>query len=265
MKQDWTLELKVAKNAAKAANSVLRQYYGKLTEVRTKRNAGLVTAADKKSELVIRKLVAKTFPDDEFLGEESGLSSKRSRRRWIVDPLDGTTNFVHGFPFFCSSIALSVDKEIVVGVVDAPILKTQFWATRGGGAFQDGRRLTVTNQSQLKNAFLATGFYYLRDEELNEQIRIFGEFISQTRGVRRAGSAALDLSMVANGVFDAFWERGLNSWDVAAGTLLVEEAGGIVTDYSNKPYKMGDETLIAGSKPIHKKIQKKISGVLKRK
>jgi myo-inositol-1(or 4)-monophosphatase len=221
--------------------------------VRVKLDAGLVSEADEESEQVIQSLLMSAFPQYGFLGEETGEKSGTGGR-WICDPLDGTTNYVYGYPFFCISIGLEVAGELVVGVVEAPLLGDIFGAVKGGGAFRNGHRIHVSTRKTLSESLLATGFYYLTEADLNKQIQMFHRMIQQTNGVRRAGSAALDLCHVACGIFDGFWEKGLKPWDTAAGTLMVREAGGIVTDYKNRPYSVALDSILAGSNLVHPQL-----------
>lgn len=262
---NWQKELEAARVAAQEATTVLVRYLGKLRQIRVKPDAGLVSEADHESERVIKDVFDSYGLGYGFLGEETGYTPPHNESertgRWIVDPLDGTTNYIHGFPYFCTSIGLEVDGAVVVGVVAAPLLQQTYWAVRGHGAFLNGVPLKVREVSNLEESFLSTGFSYLVDEELDDQVRIFRSLVPQTHGVRRAGAAALDLSMVASGVFDAFWERGLKAWDTSAGLLLVEEAGGVVTDYFCRPYKLESDTILAASRAIHPKLSQSIQAL----
>lgn len=253
----------VALEAVRSGREVLMDYFGKLKHVSEKKQAGLVSEADLASEAVIRTFLQKNYPDFEFLGEEMAFKEKRqdfhSKKknappRWILDPLDGTTNYVHSFPIFCISLGLEVQGEIVLGIIDVPMLGRTYHAQKGEGAFCNETRLHVSQRQGLKNSLLATGFFADDTIALDEQLRIFSHLVSVARGVRRAGAAAYDLCMVAEGVFDAFWEKGLKPWDTAAGILLVQEAGGMVTNYDGKPFSIYDDSLLASSRSMFDEV-----------
>jgi myo-inositol-1(or 4)-monophosphatase len=200
-------------------------------------------------------------PDFSFLAEESGrlpATKGGSKGRWIIDPLDGTTNFVHGFPMFCVSIAVELEGDLVAGVIYHPILDELYVATREKGATLNGKAIHVSSRKKIKEALLTTGFSYLEGENLHREIEILGRLSGLARAIRRPGSAALDLAYTARGVFDGFWETGLSPWDVAAGALLVEEAGGLVTNFSNKPFSVEDEHILAANPFLHTPLRQTI-------
>ncbi len=266
--------LLVAIKAARLGREVLLKYHGRLEHIEEKFQAGLVSEADRESEKVIFDYLRKNFPHDEFIGEEStsdaDLTKVREKsaqgfrnRKWIVDPLDGTTNYVHRFPVYCISIGLEVNGQVEVAVIDVPQLGEVYTAVRGKGAFVNGKRLHVSNTQNLRDSLLATGFIGEKETILEEQLRIFTNIVRRCRGIRRAGAAAYDLCMVARGVFDGYWERGLSPWDSAAGILLVREAGGVVTTYSGAEYTPFHQSLIAGNPKIHAEIRKDFSEILK--
>lgn len=172
--------------------------------------------------------------------------------------MDGTTNYVHGFPVFCISIGLEVNGELQVGVVDVPILNTTYTAAKGKGAFCNGKKLQTSKKTKISESLLATGFNSLRKKELIDQLKIFARLIAKARGLRRAGSAAYDLCLVAEGVFDSFWEYNLKPWDTAAGALLVREAGGCVTNYSGEEFQLHHPSLVASGARLHPVILKEI-------
>ena len=206
--------------------------------------------------------MARRFPSHTFLGEESGgPTASTASCRWIVDPIDGTTNFAHGLALFCTSVALEVDGTIMAGAIYDPMADELFTAERGHGARLNGRRIAVTTEDTLINALLVTGFPYTADEQRAEQLAIFAAFLAQSRAVRRLGSAALDLCCVAAGRFDAFWEQNLHAWDVAAGGLLVEEAGGRVTDYRGGPYTPFGREIVASNGAIHAHLLDVMTGL----
>lgn len=255
--------LNVAQKASHEGAQVLRSYFGNIGDIQEKPDSSIVSEADRESERVIREILTSSFPQYSIFGEEGGLveSVQKTEGTWYLDPLDGTTNFVHGFPYFSTSIGLEVNGEIVVGVVDAPFLGVSFWATRGGGAFQNGRRLKVLNRTSLDQCLLATGFSYERYEERDKQLQIFGHLLGKSRGIRRPGAAALDLCFTAAGVFDGFWEKYLKAWDMAAGSLIVEEAGGIVTSLSGERWNPSVISILAGSPNIHAILKKEITSL----
>lgn len=234
------------------------KYFKKLKNVRFKENAGLVSEADRESEATIMKAVLKAYPTHKFLGEETGLSAPKDdvAPMWIVDPLDGTTNYVHGFPFFCVSIGLEVEGKIEVAVIHAPLLKYTFTARRGRGAYLNGTKIRVSGTKSLQDGLLATGFSYKKGELLDAELEDFKHLAERSLGIRRAGSAALDLCMVAWGVFDGFWERELAPWDTAAGSLLVAEAGGRVTSFQGETFHCRMNSILAGNPYIYPVIQK---------
>lgn len=254
----WQEELDAAHDAANQASAILLNYFGNLSKVEEKFQAGLVSEADKESEDCIKKVIFENFEKDSFLGEETGLSDSSTSgeekegngRKWIVDPLDGTTNYIHQFPIFCISIALEVDGEIVLGLIDVPKLKQRFCAVKGKGTFLNGEKIQVSRRDKTTDLLLATGFSEYVGK-LDEQVQTFADILSQVRGLRRAGAAAYDLCMVAQGVFDGFWEENLSPWDTAAGELLVREAGGVVTNYEGKPFSVYDKGIIAANAHAH--------------
>lgn len=209
--------LKAAVEAAHASGDILAHHFGKTLRVREKTGAGLVTNIDIASEKAALRILKKSFPDFGFLTEESGIHAARSAGRWVIDPLDGTTNYIHRFPMFCVSIAAEWEGEVIVGVIYHPILKDTYTAIRGKGAFVNGKRLRVSSTSRLEDSLLTTGFTYRKDEWLHAEMQAFENLSAVARAVRRPGSAALDLAYTARGVFDGFWERRLSPWDVAAG------------------------------------------------
>lgn len=219
-----TAELNVAIAAARAASAEIAE---RPRHVEHKGRIDLVTDADRRAEAACRAVFARETPGIGVLGEEGG--GQQGGVRWVVDPIDGTTNYVHGFPFYATSVALEVDGRSVVGAVLDHPRNRLFTAIRGQGAFCDGQRLAVSPTDALSDALCATGFPYDRAERLEALMRPVHAVLRATQGIRRAGAASLDLCMVAAGAIDAYWEQGLGAWDVAAGALLVEEAGGRVT------------------------------------
>jgi myo-inositol-1(or 4)-monophosphatase len=247
---------RTAIQAAHAAGKVLMKYFEKSFEVREKDGAGLVTNADIESEAAAEKILRKAFPKFGFLTEESSPKEGTSPGRWIIDPLDGTTNFVHSFPMFCVSIAAEWEGELVVGVIYQPVLRETYVAVAGKGARVNGKRLRVSSRAKLADSLLTTGFTYRKDEWLHREMEAFERLSRIARAVRRPGSAALDLAYLARGVFDGFWERRLNAWDIAAGVLLVREAGGKVTDFSGRELRVESPELVASNGILHDQLFK---------
>lgn len=263
--RDWRQVLGQAIKAVSLGREVLLNYFGNLEHVEEKFQAGLVSEADKESERVIAEHLKKNFPDIEFLGEESAYASGAKvqqpagpQGRWIVDPLDGTTNYVHRFPIFCISLGLEVSGQMQLAVIDVPMLNETYTAIRGQGAFVNGRPLRVSKTTELKDALLATGFVSEHEHVIAEQLRIFDKIVRESRGVRRPGAAAYDLTQVARGVFDGYWERNIQPWDAAAGILLVEEAGGVVQTYRGEPYTPYKNSIVAGNAQLVSEIQKNL-------
>ena len=225
--------LNIAVKAARRAGSIINRAALDRTklEIRSKQANDFVTQVDRSAESAIIDIIRQAYPDHAILGEESGaLEGKKAEYRWIIDPLDGTTNYIHGFPQYCVSIALEHRGAIEHGVVYDPSRNELFTASKGGGAFLDDRRMRVTKCANLKDALVGTGFPFKEMSRLDLYFRQLREVMQTSSGVRRAGAAALDLAYVAAGRLDAFWELGLAPWDMAAGALLIQEAGGMVGD-----------------------------------
>ncbi len=242
---------------------ILLKHFKRLKHVQEKEQAGLVSEADLESETAITTYLKSCYPEIPMLGEEQAFKNNSSdapgKTFWVLDPLDGTTNYVHGFSIFCISLSLVVDDQLTLGVVDVPLLNTTYTAIRGQGAYRDKSRLQVSETSSLKKSLLATGFFADDADALELQIKIFSHFVAQARGIRRAGAAAYDLCLVAEGVFDAFWEKNLKPWDTAAGVLLIREAGGQVTTYQGEEYKISDDTILASNKNLFAAISTELS------
>lgn len=251
MNHDLNAYLHAAQTAARQAGAILRSKFGASLHIDKKGRINLVTEADLASEEAIRSSILRQFPDHEFLGEESGLSAHSGQPRWIVDPLDGTTNFAQGYPFFSVSIALQIAGEAAVGVVYDPTHDEMFHAVRGQGAFLNGRPIRVSAHGILEEALLVTGFPYELRRDPDILLTLFKEMIVRARGIRRDGSAALDLCYVACGRFDAFWEVGLHPWDMAAGSLLICEAGGRITNFSDQPHNLLYPEMLASNGLLH--------------
>lgn len=244
--------LKAASQAATSAGAILAKHAGKPRTVQTKRSAiDLVTEIDKASEALIRRALGRVAPDFGFLGEEGGESRGRTGWRWIVDPLDGTNNFVHGLPIFGVSIGLQQGERMMAGVIYDPMRKELFTAVRGKGAHLNGARIRVSPATDLKRSLLSTGFstnFLTHDQPY---LRWFQTLQRRSHGVRRIGSTVYSLACVACGRMEGFYERDLSPWDFAAGMLLVEEAGGRVSDVAGKPARLESGQLVATNGRIH--------------
>lgn len=225
------------------------------TEIQKKGTIDLLTEYDLKTETLIRERLGAAFPDHRIVGEEGEAREGSAGFTWYVDPIDGTTNFAHGHPFFCVSIALWAEGEGAghgeVGVVAAPALGVSWSARRGGGARRNGEPCHVSDTAELKDALCATGFPYDRWDSSEDNVREHRAFLKRTRGIRRCGSAAIDLCLVAEGTYDLYWEQKLNPWDMCAGALLVAEAGGRLSDYGGGEAEPRDGRLVATNGPLH--------------
>lgn len=248
--------LKSGLEAAEAAAKVLQKYFRKKFKIETKDQAGLVTTADLEAEEKVIRILKKKTPNFGFLAEESGKSksTSASEGRWIIDPLDGTTNFAHGFPVFCVSIAAEVAGECVAGIIYHPITGEIFTAEKGKGAFLNKKKIQVSKKRELSKSLLSTGFSYKKESHLADEMETFLKLMDKSHAIRRPGSAALDLAYTAAGVFDAYWERGLSPWDVAAGALMIKEAGGIVTDFRGNPYRIEEPAIVAANPSLHPQV-----------
>jgi len=247
--------LDFAIQTARDAGRLLAERFGRKIEITNKSEIDLVTESDLASERLIIDRIKTYYPRHSILAEESGASNPHDQARqsdwlWIIDPLDGTTNYAHSYPCFCVSIALEHRGLLEVGVVYDPMRDEMFAAERGRGASLNGRRITVSRTMNLASALLCTGFPY-DVRERNDFARHFANFIMHARGVRRDGAAALDLAYVAAGRFDGFWEEGLKPWDVAAGVLLVEEAGGRISDYQAADFNIRKPPILTSNGLIH--------------
>jgi myo-inositol-1(or 4)-monophosphatase len=238
---------------AREAGSLLMEYFDKNIRIEYKGDADLVTAADRNSEKLIRERIRQTWPGHDVLGEEQGLSDTGSEFRWYVDPLDGTTNFAHGFPVFCVSMALQHNNVTVAGVCYDPTRNEMFAAERGKGATLNEREMHVSKTARVAESLVGTGFPSHKRHQ-NPNIHFYHQITLRTHGVRRAGSAALDLCYVACGRMDGFWEFNLNPWDTAAGVLLVEESGGRVTNFSGGPFQLSSRETLASNGLIHEPL-----------
>lgn len=236
---------------AREAGVFLKERLNKKHVVNYKGEINIVTEEDRLSEEMIISRIHERYPDHDILAEESAGISGGSRCRWIIDPLDGTTNYAHGYPVFCVSIAFEEDNEIRAGAIYNPMLDEMFLAEKGGGAFLNGRKIIVSNAKELSKSLLATGFPYDIRSDRNNNINYFNGMAKSAQAIRRAGSAALDMAYIAAGRFDGFWELKLMPWDTAAGWLMVMEAGGIVTDLFGGPFHLEAPHVLATNGKIH--------------
>jgi myo-inositol-1(or 4)-monophosphatase len=248
-------EKQVGLNAANEAGQILSGYFGKARVVRKKGRIDLVTEADTASEKAIVSVLRGAFPDDAVLAEEGGQIAGRNQRVWIVDPLDGTTNYAHGVPVFAVSIAFAENGETVLGIVANPVSGELFVAVKGQGATLNGNPVCVSGVSDIEDSLLVTGFPYSVRENPEPVLGRLSRALGASQGVRRLGSAALDLCWVACGRYEGFWEENLAPWDTAAGELIVREAGGRVTDFSGNAFKPEMKEILATNSVLHDAIK----------
>jgi myo-inositol-1(or 4)-monophosphatase len=254
-KKETRLYLKAAEDVARGAGGILKRGFTRSPDIRLKGRIDPVTAYDLKSEKFIVRSLLKRFPDHAVLAEEGSGSDREGQYRWIIDPLDGTVDYAHGFPVYCVSIALECDGQIIVGVVFDPERQEMFSAGLGLGAHMNGRRIKVSAQSNLERALLATGFSYNIKHARKNNLGLFARMAKRAQGIRRLGSAAIDLCWLAAGRIDGFWELYLHPWDTAAGKLIVQEAGGIVTRFDGREYSIVHKDILASNGRIHRAMQ----------
>jgi myo-inositol-1(or 4)-monophosphatase len=254
--EDVTSELETALSAARRAGEVLRAGFGAEHAITYKGEVDIVTEVDKEAERVIREELLGAFPTHGMLAEEGGELAGEGDARWIVDALDGTTNYAHGLPIFCVSVALErAAEEVVLGVVHDPLREETYVAERGGGATLNGEPIRVSDTDELIQTLIATGFPHDR-AQMPEALALFGRFAALTRGMRRLGSTALDLCYVAAGRLDGYYERGILAWDIAAGSLILEEAGGKVTNYRGGMLDLEGRQIVASNGALHAAMTK---------
>jgi myo-inositol-1(or 4)-monophosphatase len=246
--------LQTAIDLSRAAGDILNYYAGREKLVEFKGQANLVTIADKKSEELIIGGILGRYPTHSILAEESGVTQPGASVKWIIDPVDGTTNFAHGYPFYCVSIAVEENGEVLCGVVYDPVRDEMFSAGRGRGAHCNGELLQVSDVAHLSQALLITGFPYNFRERLDTIIDQFRRFLVASQAVRRGGSAALDLCYVAAGRLDGFWELNLQPWDTAAGRIILEEAGGRATNFGGKAFSIYEKEILASNGRVHEEM-----------
>jgi len=245
---------RVALKATKGGGAILMEYLGKVQYIDYKGEINLVTEADRRSEEVILSIIKDSYPDHRILSEETGDNGKCSSFKWIIDPLDGTTNYAHGYLCFCVSLAIEHEGEVIYAAVYDPVRKELFTAEKGKGAYLNGKAIKVSSTQQLHQGLLCTGFPYDVRDDMNSNILHFRNFLLNTQAVRRDGSAALDLCYTAAGRFDGFWEQKLFPWDVAAGSLLVAEAGGKLSNFKGENFSIYDKEIVASNDIIHNRM-----------
>jgi myo-inositol-1(or 4)-monophosphatase len=248
--------LELALDAADDAGNLIRENWQKPQKIDYKGAIDLVTSVDRESERRIVGRLRREFPSHSFLAEEETSIAAESDYRWIIDPLDGTTNFAHGYPQFCISIALEFRGEIQMGTVYNPIAREAFSAIKGGGASLNGQSIAVSAVPELNTALLGTGFPYDRRENPDFYLAYFKAFMTRCQGIRRTGSAALDLCSVACGRLDGFWELKLKPWDIAAGSLIVTEAGGRLSNFNGAPFSIWGNETMASNGLIHEEMSR---------
>lgn len=253
MSQDF---IQIAEEACRISGEIQREGLKKNREIHFKGKINLVTDIDHACERAIVELVQGKFPDHDILAEEGSGKRLDSEYKWIIDPLDGTTNYAHGYPLFCTSIALEYQGEIVVGAVYDPNLDEMFLAEHSQGATLNGEKIQVSEVESLQKAMLCTGFAYNVHETENNNLNHFQNFLMNSQAVRRDGVAAIDLCYVAMGRYEGFWELNLFPWDVAAGVIILREAGGQATDFSGNPFQVYFKELLASNGKVHQEMLK---------
>ena len=246
--------LKIAVEAAKEAGKIQLKHRNHVGKIYYKGDINLVTEVDLLCEKKIIEIITNNYPEHSILAEEKGEALTGSDYKWIIDPIDGTVNYAHDFPCYCVSIALEYKKDVLIGVVYQPVLNELFTTQKGKGAFLNGNKISVSKSNRLKDSLLTTGFAYdVHDSEI-DNIDHFTNFIKRAQAIRRPGSAAMDLCYVAMGRFDGFWELKLHPWDVAAGVLLVQEAGGKVSGIGGEDYSIYSKNISASNGLIHQEM-----------
>lgn len=249
-----------ARQLATDGAKLLKRGINRTGQVSYKGRINPVTEYDLKAERLITGRIKKHYPGHDILAEESGSAGNRSEFRWVIDPLDGTVNFAHGFPIYCTSVALEYNGQAVVGAVCDPERDELFWTARGSRAYVNHRPISVSQEIRLDRALLATGFAYDIGTSRRNNLGLFARMAKQAQGLRRPGSAALDLCWLACGRIDGFWELKLLPWDTAAATLIVHNAGGRISRIDGRPYSIFDPDLLASNGKIHRAMKKVLSG-----
>lgn len=248
--------LEVAQYAAMKAGNFLKEHFGRKTDVRFKGKVDLITKYDIESQAIIRNVIEKAFPEDSILGEEDLDCKNHNSSLWIIDPIDGTTNFAHHIPMFSVSIGFMREEQLQVGLVYLPVLDELFYAMRGRGAFLNGKPISVSQEKDISKSLIATGFPYDRFTCPDNNADNFNRFITKIRGIRRMGSASIDLCYTAAGRFSGYWEKKLKPWDCAGGAIIVEEAGGRMSDFSGGTFDLYGKECLASNGLIHEQMIK---------
>jgi myo-inositol-1(or 4)-monophosphatase len=251
---------RIALKAVKEGSAILMKYFGKIKSIDYKGEINLVTEADRRSEEVILSIIKDIYPDHRILAEETGESGSSSPFKWIIDPLDGTTNYAHGYPCFCVSLAVEHEEEVIYGAVYDPVKDELFTAEKGKGAFLNGKAIKTSSTKRLDQSLLCTGFPYDVRDDMDSNMINFRTFLMKAQAVRRDGSAALDLCYTATGRFDGFWEQKLFPWDVAAGSLLITESGGTLSNFKGGIFSIYDKEIVASNGIIHNQMVETLSG-----
>ncbi|GAB4538717.1 MAG: inositol monophosphatase family protein [Thermodesulfovibrionia bacterium] len=255
--------LDTAIRAVRLASGFIIKNLGRVSEcdISIKSASDFVTYVDKESERIIIETIKADFPDHTIMAEET--LKEDGEHLWIIDPLDGTTNYIHGYPMFSVSVALRYHGEIVIGVIHDPLRDELYTAIKGGGAFLNERPIHVSNVDVLRNSLIATGFPFRKKEMIDQYLKLFKALFNRVSDIRRAGSAALDLAHLACGRCDGFFEIGLSPWDIAGGSLLIKEAGGIITDFGGTDEYLNTGNVVAGTPTLHDEILKEVRDVFR--
>ncbi len=252
----------VAKQAALLGGKILMQYYRKIASIQNKSREGdLVTNADIEAENLIVSFLKSETPECGIYAEESGSSGKNSSFIWCIDPLDGTTNYAHGYPFFACSIGLTWNNNPILGAIHVPLLNEIYWGCPGKGSFCNKEKIFVSTSNKLSESLLVTGFSYDRSTKIDNNYAEFCWLTNKTRGVRRGGAAAVDLAFIASGRLDGYWEQGLSQWDIAAGAAIVEQAGGIICDYKSSKFELKEGRILASNPYIKSELLSELEKV----
>ncbi len=255
--------LETAVFAARAAGQIISDNLGRLSkdDVSLKQVSDFVTRIDKESEACIISILRERYPDHHILAEETVKETVREGYRWIIDPLDGTTNFIHQYPVFCVSIALELQSKMIAGVIFDPLRKDLFSAEKGKGTCLNEQPVTVSTITACPDSLIATGFPFRVKKHIDPYLKLFKNVLFRVSDLRRAGSAALDLAYLAAGRFEGFFELGLSPWDIAAGSLIIEEAGGVITDFGGGDDYLSTGNIVAGNRAIHPELLKEVQAV----
>lgn len=247
--------LEVAKQAASIGGKVLMKYYGKIVSINQKSREGdLVTNADIEAENLIVSFLKEKTPECGIFAEEGGISGGNSHFVWCIDPLDGTTNYTHGYPFFATSVGLLWNEKPLLGAINVPFSRELYWGSPGKGAFCNEEKISVSKSNKLVDSLLVTGFSYDRSTKIDNNYAEFCWLTNKTRGVRRGGAAAVDLAFIASGRLDGYWEQGLSPWDLAAGIAIVESAGGVICDYKSNKFELKKGRILASNPYIKSEL-----------